>query len=107
LKIQEVVAMATDAQGRQLSDDGYYYWDGTAWQPVQAESEAKAEEQPDVPQELIAVGAPPTLASWPEEMKKAYFTGAGSQPRQEVTGDPQDQIEVLAINETGNGEQLA
>jgi hypothetical protein len=27
-------AMATDAQGRQLSDDGYYYWDGSAWQPV-------------------------------------------------------------------------
>jgi hypothetical protein len=26
--------MATDAQGRQLSDDGYYYWDGAAWQPV-------------------------------------------------------------------------
>jgi hypothetical protein len=27
--------MATDAQGRQLSEDGYYYWDGAAWQPVQ------------------------------------------------------------------------
>jgi hypothetical protein len=26
--------MATDAQGRQLSDDGYYYWDGANWQPV-------------------------------------------------------------------------
>lgn len=26
--------MATDAQGRQLSDDGHYYWDGTAWQLV-------------------------------------------------------------------------
>lgn len=26
--------MATDAQGRQLSDDGYYYWDGSAWQLV-------------------------------------------------------------------------
>jgi hypothetical protein len=26
--------MATDAQGRELSDDGYYYWDGSAWQPV-------------------------------------------------------------------------
>lgn len=26
--------MATDEQGRQLSEDGYYYWDGTAWQPV-------------------------------------------------------------------------
>jgi hypothetical protein len=28
--------MATDAQGRTLSDDGHYYWDGSAWQPVQA-----------------------------------------------------------------------
>jgi hypothetical protein len=28
--------MATDAQGRQLSDDGNYYWDGANWQPVGA-----------------------------------------------------------------------
>lgn len=34
--------MATDAQGRQLSEDGYYYWDGTAWQPVQGEGGASA-----------------------------------------------------------------
>lgn len=26
--------MATDAQGRLLSDDGIYYWDGTDWQLV-------------------------------------------------------------------------
>jgi hypothetical protein len=26
--------MATDAQGRTLSDDGNYYWDGSAWQAV-------------------------------------------------------------------------
>jgi hypothetical protein len=26
--------MATDAQGRQLSDDDYYYWDGANLQPV-------------------------------------------------------------------------
>jgi hypothetical protein len=33
--------VATDAQGRQLSEDGYYYWDGTAWQPVQDDSAAQ------------------------------------------------------------------
>ena len=27
--------MATDAQGRLLSDDGYYYWDGKEWQLVE------------------------------------------------------------------------
>src|SRR6266487_1540780 len=26
--------MATDAQGRQLSEDGNYYWDGSDWQLV-------------------------------------------------------------------------
>lgn len=26
--------MATDAQGRQLSEDGHYYWDGSTWQLV-------------------------------------------------------------------------
>ena len=25
----------TDAQGRTISDDGYYWWDGTAWQLIQ------------------------------------------------------------------------
>lgn len=30
--------MATDEQGRQLSDDGNYYWDGSDWQPVQGGS---------------------------------------------------------------------
>jgi hypothetical protein len=28
--------MATDAQGRQLSEDGNYYWDGANWQLVDA-----------------------------------------------------------------------
>ena len=28
--------MATDEQGRQLSDDGNYYWDGSDWQAVQS-----------------------------------------------------------------------
>jgi hypothetical protein len=32
------LAVATDAQGRQLSDDGYYYWDGANWQPVAADA---------------------------------------------------------------------
>lgn len=41
--------MATDAQGRQLSDDGYYYWDGTAWQPVQAEGGAASAEAAAAP----------------------------------------------------------
>src|SRR5215472_5618044 len=30
--------MATDAQGRLLSDDGSYYWDGTNWQLVDISS---------------------------------------------------------------------
>jgi hypothetical protein len=37
--------MATDAQGRQLSDDGFYYWDGSEWQPVQKEGESEGHEQ--------------------------------------------------------------
>ena len=24
----------TDAQGRTISDDGQWWWDGTAWQPI-------------------------------------------------------------------------
>jgi len=32
--------MATDEQGRELSPDGYYYWDGSNWQPVQQAADA-------------------------------------------------------------------
>jgi len=35
--------MATDAQGRQLSDDGHYYWDGSAWQLVDQDAAAGAD----------------------------------------------------------------
>jgi hypothetical protein len=35
--------MATDAQGRQLSDDGNYYWDGSNWQPANQSAASGAE----------------------------------------------------------------
>jgi hypothetical protein len=33
-------SQSTDAQGRQLSPDGNYYWDGSNWQPVQQGADA-------------------------------------------------------------------
>ena len=39
--------MATDAQGRQLSDDGYYYWDGANWQPVNTGATSSQQTQTD------------------------------------------------------------
>lgn len=122
--------MATDAQGRQLSDDGYYFWDGTEWRPVHEDAGA-AQGQPgegagqgegaggthagggaskgDVPDELVALGAAASLADWTAEQRTAYFTGAGSEPRVEVTGDDASEIEVLAIADTPaqDGEELA
>ena len=35
--------MATDEQGRELSDDGSYYWDGSAWQLVQQRADTSSE----------------------------------------------------------------
>lgn len=37
--------MTTDAQGRLLSEDGFYYWDGTAWQ-LADQSAAAGSQQP-------------------------------------------------------------
>lgn len=36
--------MATDAQGRLLSDDGIYYWDGTDWQLVDTTAGAESQQ---------------------------------------------------------------
>jgi hypothetical protein len=56
-----------DAQGRQLSEDGYWYWDGAEWQPVDGQpqySEQPAEEDssnPDERQIAFDPGDFPTL----------------------------------------------
>jgi len=42
--------MATDAQGRLLSDDGNYYWDGTNWQAVDASGNGPATTSSQSPQ---------------------------------------------------------
>jgi peptidoglycan hydrolase-like protein with peptidoglycan-binding domain len=63
----------------------------------------------EVPAELVAIGAAPNLADWTAEQRTAYFTGAGSEPREEVGGDDASEVDVLAINDTGgdDGEALA
>lgn len=51
--------MAADEQGRELSDDGNYYWDGSAWQLVDRGT-ASSGDSPSSPQasedEVRAVG---------------------------------------------------
>lgn len=62
----------------------------------------------DAPPELVAAGAPAKFEDWSEEMRKQYLTGEGSQPTVTVSGDPADQVEVVAIAETGDsGEAMA
>jgi hypothetical protein len=56
-----------DEHGRQLSEDGYWYWDGAEWQPVDGQpqySEQPAEEtssNPDEQQIAFDPGDFPTL----------------------------------------------
>src|SRR5215472_7048185 len=40
--------MATDAQGRPLSDDGNYYWDGSDWQLVDQSAVPSGDGSPSV-----------------------------------------------------------
>jgi peptidoglycan hydrolase-like protein with peptidoglycan-binding domain len=63
----------------------------------------------EVPAELVALGAAQNLADWTPEQRTAYFTGAGSEPREEVGGDDASEVDVLAINDTADdgGEALA
>jgi peptidoglycan hydrolase-like protein with peptidoglycan-binding domain len=66
------------------------------------------EAQVDVPAELVALGAGPKLSDWSDEQRTAYFTGAGSEPREEVSGDDASEVEVLAIADTpDDGEAMA
>lgn len=43
-------------EGAQLSEDGYWWWDGSAWQPVQAQEEAAPQGQPAQGQPAQAQG---------------------------------------------------
>jgi peptidoglycan hydrolase-like protein with peptidoglycan-binding domain len=63
----------------------------------------------EVPTELISMGAAANLADWTDAQRTAYFTGAGSEPREEVGGDDANEVEVLAIVETPGteGEAMA
>jgi peptidoglycan hydrolase-like protein with peptidoglycan-binding domain len=56
----------------------------------------------DVPAELVAAGAPPSLDQWTEEQKQGYFVG--KEPIEEVSGDTPDNLEVVAMTDTGTDE---
>jgi hypothetical protein len=56
--------MATDAQGRTLSDDGYYYWDGTAWQPVSGAGATDAGNDDALKQAILKPEDERTDADW-------------------------------------------
>lgn len=79
------------------------------WGALNAGGGGSDDTQGDVPAELVAMGAAAKLADWTAEQRTAYFTGAGSEPRVEVTGDDASEVEVLAIADTPDdgGEALA
>lgn len=72
-------------------------------------TETAATEQPqgDVPPEFVAAGAPASLDQWTDEQKQGYFVG--KEPLEEVGGDTPDNVEVLAMADTGasEGEAIA
>jgi hypothetical protein len=57
--------MATDAQGRQLSDDGNYYWDGQNWQPVNSTGPGDETATPvNVVYQVAGMSQPADHACW-------------------------------------------
>jgi hypothetical protein len=57
----------------------------------------------DVPAELVAMGAPASLDEWTDEQKEGYFVG--KDPIEEVGGDSPDEVEVLAMTESGTDDE--
>ena len=57
----------------------------------------------DVPAELVAMGATASLDEWTDEQKEGYFVG--KDPIEEVGGDSPDEVEVLAMTESGTDDE--
>jgi hypothetical protein len=67
-------------EGAQLSDDGYYWWDGEQWQPVDQESSDPAAAGASSEDEDIAVRIEGSLDEEQEEISLDEMVAEGFEP---------------------------
>ncbi len=105
--------MSNVPEGAQLSDDGQWYWDGSAWQAVtggaaasgsgSAQPASGAAPMDERTQARVAAGLPATPGEETDEQRKAH----ASQPEfgdQDVNAE---QVEVVAMTEHSDGGSVA
>lgn len=95
--------MSSAPEGAQLSDDGQWWWDGEAWQPVSppssdsdaASGESSAVEGDDRAQARAAQGLPQSVEELDDDQRGQLV----SEPIVSVELVDSDQVEVLAMAE--------
>lgn len=84
-------------EGAKLSDDGQWWWDGQDWQPV-------PQQGGDREAARVAQGMPAANTDLTDEQRQGFL----GEPTVEVEAVDADEVEVLAMQDTGNsGESLA
>lgn len=94
--------MSNVPEGAQLSDDGHWYWDGSAWQPVEGGSGAPGGDAGGQPAD--AGTSPEQWSSnpdeWTEEQREMFFTVTDKTVAPESLeaddGEPQEIREEIA-----------
>lgn len=90
--------MSNVPEGAQLSEDGNFWWDGKQWQLVTGEASGG-----DRAAARVVLGMPASLSDLTDKHRKAHL----GEPTVEVEVTQADHVEVLAVQETDEGEGIA
>jgi hypothetical protein len=93
--------MSGPPEGAQISDDGHYWWDGSAWQPVDDSGEAPAASAGG--DTWPPAGYPEDPSEWTDEQLQYWFGSTQDASEDSWAVEPQ-QIQVAEIQGYGNGE---
>jgi len=88
--------MSNVPEGAQLSDDGKFWWNGEEWKQVD-EGGAAGGEDGERAAARVAQGLPPSLEDVTAEQRQNFM----GEPTITVEPEDQDEVEVLAMQDTG------
>jgi hypothetical protein len=90
----DAVTMTEVPEGAQRSDDGQWWWDGQDWQPVPQDNAAGGQEAA-----RVAQGMPAALTDLTDDHRSGFL----GEPTIEVETVEENEVEVLAMQDTGEG----
>lgn len=91
----DAVTMTEVPEGAQLSDDGQWWWDGQDWQAVPQEGASGDDREAA----RVAQGMPAAITDLTDEHRSGFL----GEPTVEVETVDSDEVEVLAMQDSGNG----